>query len=122
MEIDGWFQFCYFIYLQEFLEPMLTDKRQNLFQYLTKMSSIGEKPDAHTIVFMGRRLGRCISVVGHTLTWKSIEQAENDIVMAHLGSGIFVPTVATSSCMYIYMFGYIHLHECNILGCTFMYV
>ena len=79
-------------FLQDYLEHYLEDKRVNIFQFLSFMSSGGVKPNAYVIIFTERRLKRCITIVGLNAVWKSHEMWDHDIVLGYLGSYVFVPT------------------------------
>ena len=78
--------------LQEYLEQYLDEKKVNLFQYLSSMSSVGVKPDAYIIMFTAKRLNRCVTIVGLNGVWKLHETWEHDIVIGYLGSYVFIPT------------------------------
>ena len=73
----------------------LDDKKMNLFQYLSSMNTVGVKPDAYIILFTARKLGHCITIVGLNCMWKSHEGWEHDVILAHLGSLVFVSTEKT---------------------------
>ena len=74
------------------MEHYLDEKKVNLFQYLSSMSSLGVKPDAYVIMFTVRQLNRCITIVGFNAVWKSHKTWDHNIVIGYLGSYVFVPT------------------------------
>ena len=74
------------------MEQYLDEKKVNLFQYLSSMSSVGVKPDAYVIMFTAKRLNRCITIVGLNGVWKSHKTWEHNIVIGYLGSYVFILT------------------------------
>ena len=59
------------------------------------MNTFGVKPDAYIILITARRLHQCITIIGINCMWKLHDGWEHDIVLAHLGSLVFVPTEKT---------------------------
>ena len=55
------------------------------------MNTVGVKPVAYIILITAHRLHQCITIIGINCMWKSHDGWEHDIVLAHLGSLVFVP-------------------------------